>query len=73
MEEGEADDEYDSASADSEKSRSDVAMECTGEEIREEERRAAWSLIQLSMRDGENVAESLGEGHRGKRKRASSL
>jgi len=64
LEEGEADDEYDSASAGSEKSRSDVTMEDVAE-VLEEEKKAAWLLMNLSMGGV--------EGHRGKKRRANSL
>jgi len=73
LDEGEADDEYDSASAGSEKSKSDVAMEDVGEEVRDEEKRAAWLLMKLSVIDAEVMGKGFGEGHREKRMRASSM
>lgn len=73
LDEGEADDEYDSASAGSEKSRSDVVMEDVGEEGKDDEKRAAWLLMKLSVMDGKNPGEGFGVGHRGKRRRANSM
>ncbi|KAG9247818.1 transcription regulator HTH, apses-type DNA-binding domain-containing protein [Calycina marina] len=70
LEEGEADDEYDSASGGSEKSVSDVVIDGQDGGHKVEERRAAWLLMKLSVGDMGNPGEA---SHRGKRKRASSM
>lgn len=73
LEDGEADDEYDSASAGSDKSRSDIAMGDVGEEVHEEEKRAAYLLMALCVRDGQTAGEAMALGHREKRRRATSM